>query len=252
MMTKLSISVKKLGLSSKDVLQIMILQSLNQTPSHTAEIYRQVSKGSKDDHLSPTRSRTYVYKTIEELQQNGLIDFQKEGRKKVLFLSKQGSDYLKDHKTKLYPSLQKLIIIVEHMMKTIVKRKIQTVDLSLTDDDKHYLSKIINVKALIQWYTLHRLITEGTHHGGTLYREMNIWFGWMNNHGYFYQVLREMNHEGLIKGAWLDEETRSQRKYTVTKLGESQFTSLSIEIENHLSEVHQFLRSMIEQFNHTP
>ncbi|MDE5416033.1 helix-turn-helix transcriptional regulator [Alkalihalobacterium chitinilyticum] len=251
-MTKLSISVKKLGLSSKDILHIMILQSLNQTPSHPAEIYRQVSEALRNDHLSSTRSRTYVYKTIEELQQNGLIEFQKQGRKKVFSLSQEGTKYLKDHKVRVDPSLQKLIAIVEHMRETITKRKIQTVDISLTDDDKQYLSKLINVKALIQWYSLYRLIHEGNHHGGALYGEMNIWFGWMNNHGYFYQVLREMNQEGLINGTWLDEDTRSQRKYEVTDLGKRKFTSLSLNIERHFTEVHQFLRSMIEKLNHTP
>ncbi|WP_078430549.1 PadR family transcriptional regulator [Alkalihalobacterium alkalinitrilicum] len=251
-MTKLSISVNKFGLTQKEVLHLLILQLLNQSPTHAAEVYRLVSESSRNDHLSPTRSRTYVYKTLDELQNKNLIVFQKQGRKKILHLSEEGAVYLRHYAENLYPTLIKLMKIIEHMKKVIVNQLNHTLDTSLTNYEKQYISKIINVKALIQWYTLQRLIHEGTLHGGALYRDMDIWFGWMNNHGYFYQVLREMNHEGLISGTWLDEETRSQRKYTVTKLGKSQFTSLSIEIENHLTEVHQFLRSMIEKFNHTP
>ncbi|MDQ0256418.1 DNA-binding PadR family transcriptional regulator [Evansella vedderi] len=251
-MTATSSSLNKIGLTQRDVLHLIILQIINQAPTHAAAIYRVVSEKSRKDQTSQTRSRTYVYKTIEELQKTGLIEYQKQGRKKIFYLCNDGSHFLEEYRKTIYPTLEKLIKIMDHMRKTISSQTVHTLDVSLSDHEKRYLSKIVNVKVLIRWYTLHRLIHEKTLHGGALYRDMSLWFGWVNNQGYFYQVLREMDYDELVSSFWLDEETRSQRSYGVTEFGKKQYSILTTKVKEHLNEVHQALRFMIEQFHHTP
>ncbi|QOY35235.1 helix-turn-helix transcriptional regulator [Anaerobacillus isosaccharinicus] len=251
-MSKTSISVKKFGITQKEILRLTILQLLKQAPTHAAEIYRSVSESSRNDYLSPTRSRTFVYKTIEELQKEKFINFYTQGRKKVFSLSNEGLVLLIDCTNRHYPTLVKLEKVIEQMKCTVSNKPYQHPQALLTDYEKSYISKIINVKSLIQWYTLHRLIQEGPLYGGGLYRQMNMWFGWINNHGYFYQVLREMDQCGTIQGQWADENTRSQRIYHASEIGKKEYELIEQQLSNHLSEVHQFLRSMIKQFHHTP
>ena len=251
-MPKSSNALDKLGLTQREVLHLIILQMINRSPTHAAEIYRLVSANSMKDPYGQTKSRTYVYQTIKELQDKNLIDFQTQGRKKLFYLSDEGVGYLKDYQKQLYPTLEKLIVVINHMKRTISFKTSDTLAVSISDYESSYLSKLINVKLLIRWYTLHRLSEEGTLHGGALYKDMNNWFGWMNNQGYFYQVLREMDRDGYVSSFWLDEDTRSKRGYQVSDYGQQQYKTFTTQLNKHLSEVLQALRFMIAQFNHTP
>lgn len=245
-MTKLR-SYKKMGLTQKEVLQIVILQMISQTPAHAAEIYRKISENSRRDPYGPTRSRTYVYKTIEELEIKSYIQYEKQGRKKIFFITEYGKNFLHQYHEKIYPTLRKLATIIDHMLKTVNDKKKIPWKASPSEHEKKYLSKLVNVKKLVRWYTLHRLREGHSLHGGYLYTEMKEWFGWMSNHGYFYQVLREMNHEELLTNFWVDEDTRSQRGYDITQYGMEQYDILSKQLQTHLKEVQQALQFMIKQ-----
>ncbi|MCE7791735.1 helix-turn-helix transcriptional regulator [Salipaludibacillus sp. CUR1] len=250
-MPEMSDSLKKIGLTQKDVLYLIILQIINNTPAHAAEIHRLVSEYSRKDKFGPTRSRTYIYKTIEELRETHLIQFQKDGRKKIFYLTEQGAENLKDYRKKIYPTLITLAKITEHMKTIISSQTLIPFGTEPSSQEKRYLSKLVNVKGLIRWYTLHRLIQEGPLHGGPLYKEMNIWFGWMNNHGYFYQVLRELDNDGLVSSTWLDDDTRVHRIYQISDCGKTKFNLISKQMESHINDVHQALRFMIQQIDHT-
>ncbi len=244
-----SLALKKLNVTQKDIIQFTVLQKLQETSIHAAEIHRFVSERFKNDNLSPTRSRAYVYDSIKEMEELGWISYQVEGRKKIYSLRKEGKAKIKNFKDIYVPLLLHIDKAVRQMSFNVSTKEFRDVKWSLTEEEKRYLSKILNVKAFIQWYILLRLLEQTELHGGELYREMNRWYAWINSHGYFYQVIREMDYEGLIVSRWLNEDTRSKRKYQVTDVGRSQYEELTENIKIHLEGLQQFLRTMIQRFD---
>lgn len=247
-MGKSTVTLNKFGLTQKDVLQIIILKSIQKSPTHAAQLYRIVTSTTDRDPLSPNRSRSFVYKIIDELYQLQLIRYEQDGRKKIYYLNDKGQQYLLAYEENLFNTIQKLVIIIKQMRETIVGHTPAKEKIEVSDVEKTYISKIINVKVFIQWYVLRRLIFDGKFHGGILYRDLEDWFGWMINHGYFYKVLREMNGEGYIEGRWLDEDTRSKREYEVTSIGKNEYAFIKTKLEKHLDDVEQYLRSLINFF----
>lgn len=227
------------------MLQIIILKTLENAPTHAAQLYRHILNMTEDYEISPNRSRTYVYKTIDELCEQEFITFEKSGRKKIYHLNEKGKKYLHAYEDNFFNTIQKLVIIIEQMKETIAGKHPTYYKVEITDAEKNYISKIINVKLFIQWYVLHRLIYEGPFYGGILYRELETWFGWLINHSYFYKVLREMDNDGLIRGYWMDDETRSKREYQATDAGKNEYEFIQCQLETYLSNVKQFLRSII-------
>ncbi|WP_054636589.1 helix-turn-helix transcriptional regulator [Thalassobacillus sp. C254] len=69
---------------------------------------------------------------------------------------------------------------------------------------------------------------------------MRRWYAWINSHGYFYQVIREMDSEGWITSRWLNEDTRSKRNYEISKVGKEKYNELTESIRLHLEGIHQF------------
>lgn len=249
-MNKSSNTLNKIGLSQKEALQIIILKFLQNSPNHAAEIYRYILNSTKHDQLSANRSRTYIYKIVDELHENGLITYIRNGRKKIYHLNDRGKEFLLTYEENLFSTIQKLVIIMKQMRETISGQDPSDDIVEVSDHEKTYISKMINVKVFIQWYVLRRLIFEGAYHGGILYRDLHNWFGWMINHGYFYKVLREMDHqEGWIQGEWLDEDTRSKREYQVTDVGKDEYASIKNQLTKHLDDVEQSLRAIIYLFH---
>jgi len=227
-----------------------MLLKLQESSIHGAEIYRFVSESFKKDNLSPNRSKAYVYDSIKEMEKLGWIDHRVEGKKKIFSLQKKGEDTIASFKEMYLPLLLNVEKAVNQMIHNVSNKEFHDVNWSLSAKEKQYLSKILNVKAIIKWYILHRLHEQKGLHGGELFREMNQRYAWINSHGYFYQVLRVMDHEGYVTSEWSNEDTRSKRNYQLTDVGSSQYDELSENLSIHLEELRQFLRAMILRFDH--
>ena len=66
------------------------------------------------------------------------------------------------------------------------------------------------------------LLANGPHHGYQLALELEQKSGgaFRFNHGTLYPILHKLEQKGLIRGDWLDEQTRRKRKsYSLTKTG---------------------------------
>ncbi|ADH97772.1 PadR family transcriptional regulator [Salisediminibacterium selenitireducens] len=242
--------LKKLHITQRDMLYFTVLLKLQETSIHAAEIHRFVSESFKKDNLSPNRSKAYVYNCMKEMERLGWITHKVEGKKKIFSIRREGEDTLTSFKDMYLPLLLHIDKAVSQMMYNVSNKAFHDVDWSLTDKEKQYLSKILNVKAIIQWYILHRLHEQEGLHGGELYREMDQRYAWINSHGYFYQVLRDLDHEGFVTSQWANEETRSKRTYHLTDAGKRQYVELTEQVRFHLHELRQFLRTMIQRFDH--
>ena len=242
--------LKKLNMTQREMLYFTVLLKLQETSIHVAEIHRFVSESFKKDNLSPNRSKAYVYNCIKEMERLGWIKHKVEGKKKIFSIRSKGIDMLISFKEKYLPLLLHIDQAVNQMIYNVSHKEFHDVDWSLTDQEKQYLSKILNVKAIIQWYILHRLHEQEGLHGGEIYREMDQRYASINSHGYFYQVLRDLDHEGFVTSQWANEETRSKRKYQLTDAGRHQYDELSEQVSLHLKELRQFLRTMIQRFDH--
>ena len=66
------------------------------------------------------------------------------------------------------------------------------------------------------------LLAAGPHHGYQLALELEQKSGgaFRFNHGTLYPILHKLEHKGLIRGDWLDEQTKRKRKrYSLTEAG---------------------------------
>ena len=66
------------------------------------------------------------------------------------------------------------------------------------------------------------LLAGGPHHGYQLALELEEKSGgaFRFNHGTLYPILHKLEQQGLIRGDWLDEETKRKRKsYSLTEAG---------------------------------
>ncbi len=66
------------------------------------------------------------------------------------------------------------------------------------------------------------LLAGGPHHGYQLALELEQKSGgaFRFNHGTLYPILHKLEQEGLIRGDWLDEQTKRRRKsYSLTETG---------------------------------
>ena len=72
------------------------------------------------------------------------------------------------------------------------------------------------------------LLATGPHHGYQLALELEEKSGgtFRFNHGTLYPILHKLERQGLIRGDWLDEETRRKRKsYLLTETGRDRLAS---------------------------
>ncbi len=73
------------------------------------------------------------------------------------------------------------------------------------------------------------ILSTGPHHGYQLALELEEKSGgaFRFNHGTLYPILHKLEKEGLIRGDWLDEETRRKRKsYALTSDGRRRLKGL--------------------------
>ncbi|WP_054636590.1 hypothetical protein [Thalassobacillus sp. C254] len=142
----------------KKIIQFLVLKQVQGSPAHLAEIHRSISEGIKEDDLSPNRSRTYVYKTIKEMDEQGWISHHQEGRKKIFSLCHTGRMVLDDFRERYIPLLTSIEKAVKQMILNVTSKEFHDVPWTLSEEEKRYLSKILNVKSFIRWYILHQLL----------------------------------------------------------------------------------------------
>jgi DNA-binding PadR family transcriptional regulator len=157
--------------------------------------------------------------------------------------------------------------VLGHMLKDMTNRG-SGYKILLEDEERRFLTKLINVRDLIRYLTLRELQRKNTIHGWEMYKLILDKYGWQMSDGYFYDILRKMENPKkdddkitkrsrslgkleelpLIYSMW-EEPERKVRKYSINEFGKEYFAQTEQSVVEQLEVIIKYLRSIISLFS---
>ncbi|MDQ0255459.1 DNA-binding PadR family transcriptional regulator [Evansella vedderi] len=238
----------KLGLTRKEVIKIYVLRELKSIPRSTADLY----KSFNETYPLPKRekSRSYVYKTVQEMEIEGLIAFNPDGRKKIFSLTNKGEETYNTYFSVYGKSCERILIVLKKM-RDDARNQWKDIPVVLEDDDRKYISKLIDVASFIQYVVLKHLHHHNRRiHGYEVYQYMKERYSWTTSDSYFYEVIKGMVELAWIEGEWDDDYRRSKRMYVLTDLGrEPNFSNVEDKALYHIDQAYKFVKDLLSLFD---
>ena len=93
------------------------------------------------------------------------------------------------------------------------------------------------------------LLAQGPRYGNDIMREIQLCSKgtWASNPGAVYPLLRLLEHQGLISGAWEDEAKRTRRVYQLTQEGKKECAYLKDLMRPGLQEAIDVMRALLAE-----
>jgi len=93
------------------------------------------------------------------------------------------------------------------------------------------------------------LLAQGPRYGNDIMREIQLRSKgtWASNPGAVYPLLRLLEHQGLVTGAWEDEAKRTRRVYQLTQEGKKEYAYLKDLMKPGLQEAIEVMRALFAE-----
>lgn len=243
-----------LGFSQKQIIELFVYSYLlTNGESYPQQVY---------EHMNTSfpfkkRSRYYIYKVMKEMVSNSKLAFRQEGRRTLYSITSKGEQEYRSFESKHVQKLKKVSMILNDIISD-VKGKSQVSTMFVDEEDRRFVSKVINVRDLIRFFMLRELLRNDYVHGASVYRSMQLKYGWKNSDSYFYTILRKMEspqkydsdsiEAPLIESYWEDPDSRSIRLYKINDFGRDVYPQLKESLLTELINVRRAINEIIRFF----
>ncbi|WP_202077640.1 hypothetical protein [Caldalkalibacillus salinus] len=244
------------GLSQKQLITLFVLKQLRYGHQRNAN---QLFNLMEQALPFKRRSRMYVYQTLKGMHRNGTVAQTKSGRSYYYAITSKGEQDYQHFLTLHLQRFETIKKILDMMLEQVIhpqRQKAHALEMTLSEEDRKFVSRVINVRDLVRYLTLRELQQHPKGiHGGHVYRYIKDCFVWYVSEGYFYDVLRRMENPqkydpesvefSLVYSTWADPDTRSHRNYFLNQNGKAVFSTIESNLTNELRDVHRYINSIL-------
>ncbi|HCG4535924.1 TPA: helix-turn-helix transcriptional regulator [Salmonella enterica subsp. enterica serovar Typhi str. AG3] len=240
-------TMKKIGFSLGDTVRLLWLQKALTQAVNPKQLH--------DDYesLFPGRNVSYDYvaRIAKKLEVEGALVMHMEKHRKFYSTTQAGREKLKHYEDLYKGKFHEIVKVLDRMHYFISKRgtKPELPEEQLPQEFRGYFAKLISVKDAMR----HMIFTLGKNRTEFYIAEVNeqmeMLFGWSSSNGYLYEIAREMEHEGSIRGRWKDSERRTVRLIHITPDGEDFAERIAADLIHQIENVRKYLKSFITFFS---
>lgn len=237
-------AVKEERFSIKDTIVALWLYTASKEETNPKALYDlyttefEHSKGSYD----------YIARIAKELEAKGYLALNMDKHMKFYRTTSEGKKALHSM-TVQYETLFTELQIVLNRISDMLSNHTGSVLLAeneLPAALRTYFSKLISVKDLVRYMVFYIGSNRTEFYAAEVNEQLKLRFGWHVSNGYLYDIVREMETDGTIKGRWEDTEKRTKRLIQVTDEGMIFKKRVTADLFTQVKNVQKYITSMLK------
>lgn len=231
------------GFSVRDTLSIYWLYRTQNEAVYPKELHEQFSESFPGRQVG----YDYVARVAKQLEAEDLLSGITAEGKRFYQITEAGREllqrYAEQYSNKFYEVKRVLDRIYFHLTRN-GERPEETAEI-LADEFRSYFSRLVSVKDLVRLIALQLGRNRDSFYMAETGEHLNYLFGWAPSNGYLYQIAREMEETGLLRGYWPDER-RTVRYLVLTDAGNEFYDTVADSTVERLRQLRHFLSYILE------
>ncbi|MGE7988563.1 helix-turn-helix transcriptional regulator [Lysinibacillus fusiformis] len=235
---------KRIGFSVGDTVKLLWLHRSSETeinPKELHDIY---------ENLFPGRDIAYDYvaRIAKKLEHDGYLQMTQVQHKKYYSITTSGKEYLQRYEELYYNKFVEILKVIDRIYYYLTKdgQKPVPPEYPLQQEFRTYFSKLISVKDMTRFMIFNLGSNRTEFYAAEVNEQLNELFGWSPSNGYLYEITREMEAEGTIRGRWKEPEKRTVRLIQVTDEGEVFAKQIASNLREQVINIRKYLRSFVD------
>lgn len=238
---------KRIGFSVGDTVKLLWLHRTSETEVNPKELH------DTYEDLFPGRNVAYDYvaRIAKKLEAEGYLTMSQVQHKKYYSITASGREHLQNYESLYYNKFVEMLKVIDRIYFYLTKdgQKPEDPEYPLQQEFRAYFAKLISVKDMARFMIFNLGMNRTEFYAAEVNEQLNELFGWAPSNGYLYEITREMEAEGTIKGRWKEPEKRTVRLIQVTDAGEIFAKQVSSNLREQVVNVRKYLKSFVVFFN---
>lgn len=193
-------------------------------------------------------SYDYIARIAKELETKGYLSVQMDKHMKFYRTTVEGRAALNEMNIQYEFLFKELIVVLDRINNDFTSQPMNLVapENELPSELRTYFSKLISVKDLVRYMVFKIGVNRTEFYAAEVNEQLKLRFGWHVSNGYLYDIVREMETEGTIRGRWQDPEKRTVRLIKVTDDGMIFSKRVTADLFTQIKQVRQYLISILK------
>lgn len=209
--------MKQVGFSVGDTIKLYWLFKAQHGAINPKQLYDEYTQ------QFPGRKMAYDYmaRIAKKLTTDGLLTVSLDKNKKMYMTTAEGKDVHRKYENLYYEQFSEIQKVLERLYFHLTKNGEQPSlpDKQLPNEFRAYFAKLMSVKDIVRYMVFSLGQTRTEFYVAEVNEQLQLLFGWSPSNAYLYEIAREMEAEGTIKGRWKEPDKRTIRVITVTDEG---------------------------------
>ncbi|MFY0519377.1 helix-turn-helix transcriptional regulator [Lysinibacillus sp. UGB7] len=237
---------QRIGFSIGDTVKLLWLHRSSDSQINPKELHEAY------ESLFPGRTVAYDYvaRIAKKLENEGYLLVNQIQHKKYYSITASGKEYLQRYESLYFNKFTELLKVIERIHFFITKdgQKPELPEYPLQQEFRAYFAKLISVKDITRYMIFYLGMNRTEFYAAEVINQLNTLFGWAPSNGYLYEITREMEAEGTIKGRWKEPEKRTVRLMQVTDIGETFSKQVTSSLREQVISLRKYLNSFVVFF----
>lgn len=225
----------KSGMGNRELLMVMALHAI----SHGCETAKEVFAEVMPYYPGRSRSMAFLYEVLKELERQGFLHADKDGRTSVYSVTDAGrKSFWSEHEEN-----RKAV----HQIAAFLLAKLchqRTAPIDIAREQQKLFNRYINVREMVSTIFMRELSKSKRLTGKQLMDIIVRDYSWYCSKGYMYEILHSLMEAGLVDGEWDHPVRRNILTYRITPLGEELLSREQQRTVDKLRDICSFMETL--------